>query len=38
MKNIFYVYYYNKNLSNKLLVIGFLRGIFKFRYFYYIKL
>ena len=38
MKNILYIHYYHKNISNRLLVIGFLRGIFKFKYFYYINL
>lgn len=38
MKNIIYIKYYNKNISNRLIVIGLFRGIFKFRYFYYINL
>jgi hypothetical protein len=41
MNGIFYIHYYpdkNCKCSNRLLVIGFLRGLFQFKYFYYIKL
>ena len=42
MKNILYINYYSPKckipVSNKLLVIGFLRIFFKFKFFYYIKL
>lgn len=36
--DIIYVHYYYKNITNKLLVIGLFRGIFKFKYFIYIKI
>jgi len=37
--DIIYIRYYQEtNLANKLLVIGFLRGIFGFKLFYYIDL
>ncbi len=43
MKDIIYIHYYNKNITNRLLVIGLLvigllRGIFKFKYFIYINI
>lgn len=38
LKNIIYIHYYHKNISNKLLVIGILRGLFGFKYFKYINI
>jgi hypothetical protein len=38
LKDIFYIHYYHKKYTNKLLVIGFLRGIFKFKLFFYFYL
>ncbi len=42
MKNFLYIHYYSPTsktpVSNKLLVIGVLRLLFKHKYFYYIKL
>ena len=36
LKDILYVHYYYKNIMNRMFVIGFLRGLFKFRLFIYI--
>lgn len=33
-----YIHYYHKQVSNKLLVIGVLRKIFKFKLFWYFEL
>ena len=39
LKDIIYIRYYEETqLANKMLVVGFLRGIFGFRYFFYINI
>ena len=34
--DILYIHYYHKKIINKLLVIGFIRRLFKFKLFLYI--
>lgn len=38
IKDYIYLHYYNKNYTNKLLTIGFLRKYFQFKLFLYINL